>query len=430
MVAPLPTPEYDPRLFALRFRFFQAMVQRILAGILAALVVAALAGAVVGWINRAELLFVLTSPRLHYGDMDRMTLPIYLFPAQWAAHIVKADSADLVPPGVTSDQSLAKADVFFITGSSYFGYLWNAPFNEPNAATIIDGPLLALDASAFNGCCRVFAPRYRQAHYAAIERSTADGRSALELAFTDIVRAWDSYVMEENKGRPVILVGHDQGAVHLMRLLDLRIEPKTRIAERMVAAYVIGAGVPRKRFGTNFKNITACQTATDLFCVVAWETYVDGTDPSAHPNTNEVWFDRAFAFLNEEPRLCTNPLTWTINGKADASQNLGALPLSPDIRVGFGRIMGSMPVADVGRYKSLPALLPKYSGAECRDGFLMVPKPKDDVFASGWRGNGNLHLHDITLFWANIRQNAMDRVEAYLVAHALPPDIFFDPGRP
>jgi hypothetical protein len=44
----------------------------------------------------------------------------------------------------------------------------------------------------------------------------------------------------------------------------------------------------------------------------------------------------------------------------------------------------------------------------------MVPAPKDAAFQVGWRGEGNLHLSDITLFWGNFRQNLIDRSEAFL----------------
>lgn len=389
------------------------MLKRIFIGVLGVIAVVLVVGLAVAWVQRDQLVFWWSSPRINYGE-QRTIIPVYLFAEQWAAHPDKRDNADLVPPGMTDNQATAQVDVFFIHGSSYFGYQWNAEVRDAAVNTVVDGPLMALDASVFNGCCRVFAPRYRQAHFAAIDQTSGNGRNALELAFNDITRAWDSYVMDSNKGRPVIIVGHDQGAVLAQRLLDLRIEPGTRLSERMVAAYLIGGGIAERRFGGSFKNIKICETATDAHCVVAWETFVEGTDPVAHPNAKEAWDNRAWTFLDEERRLCTNPLTWTVNSKADASLHLGALPLGADISLGFGRIMGALPTSDPSRYKSLPALIPKYTSAECIDGFLYVPEPKDAAFKTGWRGEGNLHLSDITLFYGNLRQNLIDRSEAFL----------------
>lgn len=390
------------------------MLKRILDSVLAVIAVAAVVGLGLTWVKRDDLVFWWASPRINYGEQPRTTIPVYLFAEQWAAHPDKKDNADLVPPGFTDNQATAQVDVFFIHGSSHFGFQWNAEAQDPAVKAVVDGPLMALDASVFNGCCRVFAPRYRQAHFASIERTSGNGRNALELAFNDIVRAWDSYVMDSNRGRPFFIVGHDQGAVLAQRLLDLRIEPGTRLTERMIAAYLIGGGIAERRFGGSFKNIKICETPTDSRCVVAWETFVAGTDPAEQPNAKEAWDNRAWTFLEEERRLCTNPLTWTVNAKGDASLHLGALPLGADIKISFGRIMGALPTPDPSRYRSLPALLPNYTSAECVDGFLMVPEPKHDAFKVGWRGDSNLHLSDITLFYGSLRQNLIDRSEAFL----------------
>ena len=151
-----------------------------------------------------------------------------------------------------------------------------------------------------------------------------------------------------------------------------------------------------RAFSSKWTFLHACATPTDFRCVASWETFADGL--SARPNSPEVWFDRSYAFFAEEERLCTNPLTWEVNGKADASKNLGALPASIDVSVGLNLIMGALPREDESRFRTLPALKPNYTGAECRNGLLYVPPPADPVFHTGWRGPGNLHLHDITLF--------------------------------
>ena len=387
------------------------MVKRILRGLAALVALALLVAVIVVWQKRNEIVYWWTAPKVHYVDMDKPRLPVYFFEQWWVAHPAKQDGADRVPAGVAPPPEMPPADIFYVHGSTFFGQQWNADAQDPNVATLLE-PLMALEASAFNGCCRVFAPLYRQAHFTVIERPSGDSRNAFELAWNDVVRAFDSYISEENKGRPFILVGRDQGGLLVQRLLDDRIAPGTRVSERMVAAYVIGAGVPVRAFSTKWKFLHPCETPTDTRCVVAWETFADGSSP--RPNSPEVWFDRSFAFFNEEERLCTNPLTWEVNGKADPAKNLGTLPASIDVSVGLNLIMGAQPRADVGRYRTLPALVPNYTGAECRNGLLYVPKPKDAVFDTGWRGSGNLHLHDVTLFWANIRENAAQRVEAFL----------------
>ncbi len=389
-------------------------MKRILTGLVAVVAVLVVAGLGTLIVKFDDIRWYLSSPRVHYIDLPRTVPPVYFFKEQWAAHPDKADFADLVPPGFTDNQANAKADVFFIHGTAYFGDQWVSEAHDANAKTIVDGPLMAMDATAFNGCCRVFAPRYRMPQFASIDRTSGDGRNAIELAFTDIVRAWDSYIMEDNGGRPVIIVGHDVGAVLAQRLIDLRITPMTRVSERMVAAYLIGGGIALKRFNASFNMLHPCESVEDRFCIVAWETFVEGTDPDDHPNAKEAWAERAWTFLNEEARLCTNPITFKKDGAATATDNLGALPLGLDISLGLNRMMGAIPTADANKFKTLPELKKGYTGATCKDGFLMVPKPKDDVFAYGWRGNGNLHLSDITLFWASIRQHAIEQIDAFV----------------
>lgn len=388
-------------------------MKRILQGVAAAVVLALVIGAAIVWVQRDALIAWWTSPKLHYVELEKPPLPIYFFDQWWSAHPDHPDGADLLPEGVAAGPALPAADVIFIPGPTYFGRDWNAKANDENALTLIR-PLMALEASAFNGCCRVFAPLFRQPHYTVSDYPTGDSRNAFELAWNDIVRAFDSYMSEDNGGRPFILVGHDLGGLLVQRILDDRIARGTRVSERMVAAYVIGVGVPTRAFTSKWTFLHPCATPADFRCVVAWETFADGLP--ARPNSPEVWFDRSYAFFSDEERLCTNPLTWEVNGKADASKNLGALPLSIDVSVGLNLVMGALPREDEAKFRTLPALKPNYTGAECRNGLLYVPPPADAAFKTGWRGPGNLHLHDITLFWGNIRENAKARVDAFVAA--------------
>jgi hypothetical protein len=119
--------------------------------------------------------------------------------------------------------------------------------------------------------------------------------------------------------------------------------------------------------------------------------------------------------LADEPRNCINPLTWSREpGRADASLNLGALPIKVDLKPGWGLIFGGTPEIDKADFATMPVPIPGYTGAECRDGFLFVDAPQDDAFRSLMLGDGNLHAYDIGLFYMNIRQNAVDRVQAFL----------------
>lgn len=64
--------------------------------------------------------------------------------------------------------------------------------------------MLATIASAFNGCCRIFAPRYREAHILSLvvgESATEKPENAfkaLDLAFTDVAKVFEHYLQYEN----------------------------------------------------------------------------------------------------------------------------------------------------------------------------------------------------------------------------------------
>ncbi len=72
----------------------------------------------------------------------------------------------------------------------------------------------------FNGSCRVFAPRYRQAHLKAFfMRSSNKSVEAFDTAYSDLKSAFEFYLLHYNKGRPIIIASHSQGTLHAIRLM-------------------------------------------------------------------------------------------------------------------------------------------------------------------------------------------------------------------
>ena len=70
----------------------------------------------------------------------------------------------------------------------------------------------------------------------------------------------------------------------------------------------------------------------------------------------------------------------------------------------------------------LPALITNHLTAKCEMtvglNMLKVSGDRDPSLSPGFPMNlgGNLHVLDYGLFWANIRQNAMDRVDAFIAS--------------
>ena len=99
-------------------------------------------------------------------------------------------------------------------------------------------------ASRFSQVCKVYAPMYRQFTWAAITGSLSGQLSAAELvqardiAYADVLSAWQDYLAHYNNGRGVVLIGHSQGTMMLTRLISSEIDPNPseRKAARLGAA--------------------------------------------------------------------------------------------------------------------------------------------------------------------------------------------------
>lgn len=322
--------------------------------------------------------------------------PDYDDAGAWAALPERADTADEAPEGESEAQSDAAADVFFIHPTSWFSRDgWNAPHTEGGEGGMsVDGGAMRAQASAFNACCRVFAPRYRQATLWTFLDFTPNSEKALDLAYGDIERAFDHYMATRNEGRPFILAAHSQGSYHAMRLLEERILGAPA-GDLMVAAYAIGGPVID---AFTREALPACTGPDETGCLIGWNAVTASAEPDLRRDERAlIWFEGRYQPTAGRPFLCTNPLDWSKGGAAPASANLGALP----------------PARGAG---ALPAVLPGYAGATCREnGYLIVDFPQgDDAYKSRFTENGSYHVFDYNLFYMNIRENARARVEAFI----------------
>ena len=288
------------------------------------------------------------------------------------------------------NEETASADVFFIHPTMYLkNNVWNTAYDEEGT---FDKLVLLGQASVFNGCCRIYAPHYRQATLVGLTEP-----AAVALAYSDVERAFDYFISHRNKGRPFIIASHSQGTGHAVRLLQERILG-TPLQKQLVVAYAIGAYVP-----SNFDTIglPTCKTQTQTGCIISWNTSQSGRK-GAHRLTNDIvyWWQGSERRSGTLPAICVNPLTWTENETADAAANLGSLPLSKPFPT---------------KTTTLPPLQPYLTGAFCQDNLLNV----DISLTSEFRDalsllTGSYHGSDYGLFYGNIRSNALLRVEHWL----------------
>lgn len=303
-------------------------------------------------------------------------LPYYSNLNFWAAHPWKKDLSDSVPkPLLNTYQQDSLADVFFIhptTLTTKNDTNWNAEIDDAQINSKTDYSTILYQASVFNEKCRVFAPRYRQAHIRSFYVHSEDSDKAFEIAYTDIKAAFVYYLENYNNNRPIIIASHSQGTKHAGRLLKEFFENKS-LQNQLVCAYIIGLPVPDNYFTT----LKPCTDSLSTGCFVSWRTFKSG---STEPD-----------FISEEKfkSVVINPLTWTIETAFVSSTfNKG------------------------GVLKNFNKIIPHVVSAQIHNNILWSSKP--NVPGKIFYTQTNYHIGDINLFYLNIRENAAARINAFL----------------
>jgi hypothetical protein len=304
------------------------------------------------------------------------SIPDYSQLRFWAAHPFKKDPSDSISKPLLTEQRDSSVDVFFIhpttlTSKELAGTVWNAHLNDANLNAKADYGSILYQASVFNGSCRVFAPRYRQAHiYSFYSIDQPQSKAALELAYADVKKAFSYYLANHNNNRPIIIASHSQGTYHAGRLLKEFFE-NTLLSNRLVCAYIIGLAVPENYFPV----LQPCQTPTETNCFVTWRTFRAGYIPD---------------YLQEEKGKAwsTNPLSWSLSDSAiSRKENKGAVLFK------FNK------------------LYEHTNGARNHHGVVWTNRPR--FFYGIFMRTKNYHAGDINLFYYSIRKNVRDRIDSY-----------------
>ncbi|HEY1987866.1 MAG TPA: DUF3089 domain-containing protein [Acidimicrobiales bacterium] len=257
-----------------------------------------------------------TSPSAESG-------PVWLCRPGLANDPCSVKLATTVAPGPTPTTSLTlQADSPATTPAIDCFYVYPTVSTQPttNADLHIDpGEILVAEAQAspFSSNCRIFAPMYRQLTSAVIGASSgviAMPAPAVELAYSDVLAAWQSYLAHDNQGRGVVFIGDSQGAAMLIRLLGSEVDPNPAERRLLVSAILLGGNVEvpnGQSVGGDFEHIPACSSTSATGCVVAFSSF-NQTPPS------DSLFGRAgtgVSLLSGQPPgpsssfqvLCVNP---------------------------------------------------------------------------------------------------------------------------
>ena len=325
--------------------------------------------------------------------------PDYAKVSSWQARPDIKDNVALWAPVGYSAAPKPGVAAFFVTPTGFIDRSgWNAPLDDKTTNERLD-MMLKGQATAFNGVAAIYVPRYRQATFGAFLTDKPDAQKALNVAYSDVVRAFEAFVASIPADQPIILAGHSQGSLHLSRLLKEHIAG-TPIARRIVAAYVVGWPISVEA-DLPAMALPACAADDQTGCVLSWQSFAT---PAETADLRAV-FDAGTGLTGKlragTTLLCTNPLLGRATNEAAApARNLGALEIA---------------VAKAG--KPLPA---HTIGAVCgKDGYLNIGEPPAGFGTYVLPGN-NYHVYDYNLFWANIRADAEARVNAFQAAALAP----------
>jgi len=169
------------------------------------------------------------------------------------------------------------------TGPSNFDcfYVYPTVSSEPgsNADLAIQPAEIAaavVQASRFSQVCRVWAPMYRQRTVASLSQGLGADMASSKIAYASLLSAWKDYLAHDNHGRPIILIGHSQGAAILINLLQSQFDNSPKLRGRLVSALIFGGNVQvptGKDVGGSFRHIPTCSTPTETGCVIAYSTF-------------------------------------------------------------------------------------------------------------------------------------------------------------
>jgi hypothetical protein len=283
-------------------------------------------------------------------------------------------ASDATRPEPIGPASGSKFDCFYV-------YPTSSPQKTPNANLKIQPEEVAAarsQAAQFSQVCHVWAPMYRQRTQGDLLKGLGGDPAADQVAYASVLSGWKDYLAHDNHGRPIIFIGHSQGAAMLIRLLH----------------NVIG-------------RIPTCTSATQLGCVIAYSSF--GSEPPAdslfgRPGQGVSLQSRQTTSQGQQV-ACVNPVNFSSS----------AAPLSPIFLTATSQTPG---VKVTTPFVAFPAL---YT-AQCRSQGgatwlqINVTRSGNDVRPSLSASLGptwGLHLGDVNLALENLIHDVSLEEKAY-----------------
>ncbi len=282
----------------------------------------------------------------------------------------------------------APADTFFLAPTSVSGDFRNFPTGDADLAATFTLQV-GNQKGIYDDGTRFFAPLYAQMTLPCYGMSAEERAPYEEIAYADVLEAFDYYLHCWNGGRPIVLAGSSQGAQMLLRLLKDRFAGE--LADRLICCYAIGWRITAEDLEA-LPGLHFASGETDTHCVVSFNSEAPDVASSLIVGADET-------------TLCINPLSWTTSGEeAPAALNLGCCIYSTK-----GYQKGEDLVGFCGAYIDGKRGTLKVTGVEAQD-------PDGTLYPSRIDGQpyGVYHIYDWEFFYRNLEKNVTDRVAAYL----------------
>ena len=371
---------------------FSSLRLRVAAAIAAAFL---LLMAIAAYIYRDDLFASVMDPGEPFQTYVPPAAPKYENAEAW----ISRPNSDTRPAPERGD-----ADIFVVTPTAYWGGSdWVSPQESAAVEQRLERIIAPNYVTPYRLGGRVFAPKYRQASLYSFMTNRDDAREAQDFAYSDVARAFDLFLSRNPPERPIILIGHGQGGLHVQRLLAEYFQGKRK--SRLAAAYILDHPTPLLLFDGPLSQTPPCEADIDTGCVVGFGAFTPGQTVAA-----QRFVSGALAFngdrhirVGDKPLLCMNPLLWTQSGDyAPARLHAGSVAaegLGPD---------------------DFPAPIPKQFGARCEDGVLAIDKPKSRSFRRRAQFGGRFKTAPFNLFYEDLRLNIIARTEALIMTGTIP----------
>ncbi|PKV63749.1 Protein of unknown function (DUF3089) [Polaribacter sp. Hel1_33_96] len=305
-----------------------------------------------------------------FSKKDIPSKPNYNNEKNWA--VLPNSSFEELKEFTSKEIDTLQADVFYVyptLNTENDDLRWNVPVEDIEQQNKVLNKAVLFQASAFATSGKLYVPYYRQAHLRSYKMLENGGDKALLLAYSDVKKAFEVYLKNYNKGRPIIIASHSQGSTHAKFLLRDFFDNKP-LQEKLIAAYIVGTVLKSDLFST-LKPMTK---PNEIGGFVGWNTFKKGN----YPKKRDVY----------KGSVTTNPITWDDAKTTELYEHKGFLYSNKKI------------------YKNVLKI-------EITDGLVWSTNPKFPMrfFMSFMK---NYHVGDINLFWQDIRENAELRTKTWL----------------